>query len=502
MAWPVLNWREWELRLTDLAKEAVGLHVDRIVVPERPRYPDGYLKHEWVLRLTGRKQERALLFSVRPRKPALDLLPDRGPAPARSATQSAFGLALAKHLRGSRLTAAFALPRERTVVLTFTSSDGPLGLFLSLIPTAPEAVLASLPEDFSRNRLPASVPVLARSRAETAATFTLPDGARAPESPEVRADLVRADGTYGRTLTAVLDEEAHTARVEAARKALRDRHKQASERALQSETAANDAAREPDWQRYGNLLKSVLHDPPPVEKGSGKEPVRRILDHVTEETAEVPADPRLSPTEQVERFYRLARRKQRRVSESRERLAGFVAARDRAQDLLARAPSPGDWPGLERWESAAGLTPAAPTTGGAPARSAKKGPAWLGRQFTSKDGWVIYVGKSKDENLELTFRIARGNDLWLHIRGRPGAHVVIPVQPGKSVPLETLLDAAHLCLFYSGGERWGTTEVDYTQKKHVKRIRDSTEASYTQNKTLLIQPDPERMKRLMGAQVS
>src|SRR6185295_1654847 len=104
----------------------------------------------------------------------------------------------------------------------------------------------------------------------------------------------------------------------------------------------------------------------------------------------------------------------------------------------------------------------------------------------------------RDENLELTFKHSRGNDIWMHLRGRPGAHVLIPVSSGKSVPLETLLDAAVLTVFYSGGEKWGKTEVDYTPKKHVKRIKDSTEASYTHNKTLLVQPDTARLKRLLS----
>ena len=86
----------------------------------------------------------------------------------------------------------------------------------------------------------------------------------------------------------------------------------------------------------------------------------------------------------------------------------------------------------------------------------------------------------------------------MHVRGRPGAHTVVPTVAGKSVPLETLLDAAVLTVFYSGGENWGKTEVDYTYKKFVKRIKDSTEASYTGNKTLMVEPQGERLQRLLS----
>ncbi|MGZ3689465.1 MAG: NFACT RNA binding domain-containing protein, partial [Bdellovibrionota bacterium] len=154
-----------------------------------------------------------------------------------------------------------------------------------------------------------------------------------------------------------------------------------------------------------------------------------------------------------------------------------------------------DWESLERLERAA--LPGAGAQSSGKEKEAKKG-AWLGRTFSSKDGWPILVGRSKDENLELTFKHARGNDLWLHVRGRPGAHTVVPVPSGKSVPLETLLDAALLTLYYSGGESWGKTEVDYTFKKHVKRIKDSSEASYTHNKTLILEMDAKRMERLLA----
>jgi predicted ribosome quality control (RQC) complex YloA/Tae2 family protein len=135
-----------------------------------------------------------------------------------------------------------------------------------------------------------------------------------------------------------------------------------------------------------------------------------------------------------------------------------------------------------------------------PARTKHSAPksGWLGKRFESREGLMILVGKSRDENLELTFKHARGNDLWLHVRGRPGAHVVIPLTSGRSASLETLLDAAALAIHYSGGANWGKTEVDYTFKKYVKRIRDSTEASYTNNKTLVVEPQPERLKRLLG----
>ncbi len=131
--------------------------------------------------------------------------------------------------------------------------------------------------------------------------------------------------------------------------------------------------------------------------------------------------------------------------------------------------------------------------------SGKKEKAKLGftRKFKSKEGLEILIGKNRQENLELTFRIAKGNDLWLHLKGRPSSHVVILLPSNRTASLDTLLDAAQLLLHFSSGKDWGATEVDYTFRKFVKKIKNSEEVSYTQNKTLIVKPDQERLKRLL-----
>src|SRR4051812_3554753 len=114
-----LNWREIALLVDRLKPELEGTFVDRLVVPERPRFPNGYLKGEWALRLTSRRQELVLLMSVRPRHPYLALAPGKGPKAAPEGTRSPFDLALSKHLKGARVVSVESLPRERVVVIGF-----------------------------------------------------------------------------------------------------------------------------------------------------------------------------------------------------------------------------------------------------------------------------------------------------------------------------------------------------------------------------------------------
>ncbi len=239
----------------------------------------------------------------------------------------------------------------------------------------------------------------------------------------------------------------------------------------------------------------MLHENPPLEK-SGKTWIRRVKDFEQEGEILLPSDPKLSPSQQVEKYYQLARRRARRISEATERLQSLVEAKARFDELLETPPLAGDFKAIEALERAASGA-SAPNSNTPGKKAEKRKGLWLGKTFTSKDHLTILVGRSRDENLELTFKHARGNDIWLHVRGRPGAHVLILLQPGKSAPLDTLLDAASLAVYYSGGESWGKTEVDYTFKKYVKRIKDSTEASYIKNKTLIVEQDAARMKRLL-----
>jgi predicted ribosome quality control (RQC) complex YloA/Tae2 family protein len=496
--WPILNWKEVDALARAIDPEVRGLFVDRVIVPERPRLAEGYLKHEWVLRLSGRHAEAALYVSVRPRRPYLTYASGKGPKAQVSATHSPFSLSLSKQLKGAKVLGLEALPRERILVLWLTAEGKDpaherLGLVLCLIPAVPEALLV---------RAVQGAPgwaILSRSRTLAAgkavAEFAPPSGASAPADPPLRAALVsRADALY-ELVERRLQAEAFELRLRAAERELRELLKQTGERIRQSRAALEETRAEKDWQRLGELLKSSLHElGEPDSRGE-----LHVTDYATGEQVAVPCDPKLSPREQVERYFQLARRRARRAEEARLRMETFAENQERWQKALAALPAAPDWAGLERLERLARIPEPGKGRAAGPVPAAqKKTGSWLGKSFVSKDGLTILAGRSKDENLELTFKHARGNDVWLHVRGRPGAHVLVPLTSGKSAPLETLLDAATLAIYYSGGEKWGKTEVDYTFKKHVRRIKDSTEASYTHNKTLLVEPDPARLKRLLG----
>ena len=89
--------------------------------------------------------------------------------------------------------------------------------------------------------------------------------------------------------------------------------------------------------------------------------------------------------------------------------------------------------------------------------------------YISSDGFHIYVGKNNYQNEELTFKVATGNDWWFHAKGIPGSHVIVKSE-GKDLPDRVYEEAGALAAYYSKGRDGDKVEVDYIQKKQIKKV--------------------------------
>ncbi|AYA99758.1 Rqc2 family fibronectin-binding protein [Lachnoanaerobaculum umeaense] len=90
--------------------------------------------------------------------------------------------------------------------------------------------------------------------------------------------------------------------------------------------------------------------------------------------------------------------------------------------------------------------------------------------YISTDGYDIYVGKNNYQNEELTFKVATGNDWWFHAKGIPGSHVILKSNNEEELPDRVYEEAAALAAFYSKAKDSEKVEVDYIQKKNIKKV--------------------------------
>lgn len=117
--------------------------------------------------------------------------------------------------------------------------------------------------------------------------------------------------------------------------------------------------------------------------------------------------------------------------------------------------------------------------------------------YISSDGFDIYVGKNNLQNEEITFQLAQGNDWWFHAKGMPGSHVIVK-SGGKELPDATFEEAGRLAAFYSKAKGRDKVEIDYIERKHVKKTPGGKPGFviYHTNYSLLIDADISNIKRV------
>lgn len=120
-----------------------------------------------------------------------------------------------------------------------------------------------------------------------------------------------------------------------------------------------------------------------------------------------------------------------------------------------------------------------------------------GIQFNCS-GWSIFVGRTAGENDELLRRFVRGSDLWLHTRDYAGGYVFVKSKSGKSIPVEILIKAGTLAVFYSKARKNGQADLYTAQVKYLRRAKNAPKGTVlpSNEKNLLIKLDEKILKEL------
>lgn len=475
-----LSFRDVEILARQIHHRGLDSKVDRVFVPRCDDHPNRYFKQEWCIEFRSGAQ---LYFCIRPRMGLACVFPTRRLGPAPQATRSGFDLGLSKHLVGKKLQSIRAIENER--ILEFTFEDQ-LRLILVLIPARPEATLLVEEDGESRfisTRL--STQASAGYAEVVGRNLTPEERARYAPQPWLASyldDPVRGESKILDTVLDLRRAAALLLRKQRISGMIREKI-----RHWEKQLPKNESREEKqNWEKFGEIFQIHFHSKPKPVDGFFE-----LIDLTTGNLVYLPAKVGLNPSEQLQYYFHQAKRAKTRAVEHRERT-------DRAQQQLLHWKKKqeileqlNDSSDLIAFEATIGLSKKATVS-----RESQRVLGFSGRVYQSTEGMLILCGRNSKENQELTFKIAKGNDVWLHVRGRPGAHTVILIPPGKTASLETLLDAAHLCVLYSKGKDWGKTEVDYTYRKYVKKIKGQTEVTYTQNKTLSISFDEPRIQKL------
>ena len=195
-------------------------------------------------------------------------------------------------------------------------------------------------------------------------------------------------------------------------------------------------------------------------------------------------DPDLTAVENAESYfdrYRKAKRAEKRIPRRIRALEADLSYLEQLQTDLKLAESRPEIDAVHEAVVEAGWAPRKP-------KQSSSGMAKRPRRFDVED-FPVFVGRNASQNDEVTFERASADDLWLHVRGLPGAHVVIK-SGGGPVPDDVVERAAELAAYYSSARESKRVDVDVTERRFVKRAPGSRPGmvTYRNEQTLFVEP--------------
>jgi len=460
----------------------------------------------WVgLLLAG--EDRPSLYLLA-RSGATLLFDQRGPLPA--AITTALGQTrrtpLNALLAGRKLAACAVLPADAVVAWRFAPAAaqgaelvllhqlfGPRGNVVLL--DRSQRLLWSLHRPVHRV-LSAWPPAATWSSAEATESNDRADHADRADHTD-RADVFRRAGLSH--LCAALEVEQSNRLHQALRRSLASRERLIAN--LEPELASADQGAE--YRRQAETLAVHLHSVP-----SGASEVE-LTDPVDGQPRRIALDPARSAVTNMERYFRRARKAKRgreliaeRLTAARHEAAGLQDLAEELERILTDT-TPTEWhdgsfttprlAALLKWRSARADTLGLDEGGkaGVKGRRLPDQPARPFRRYLIEERWEVWVGRSNEENDELTHRASAHHDIWLHVQGASGSHVILRTggRP-QDVPKRIIAKAAALAALHSKARNSTFVPVNYTERRYVRKPRRSPAGTATclRHKSLFVEP--------------
>lgn len=249
-----------------------------------------------------------------------------------------------------------------------------------------------------------------------------------------------------------------------------------------------DTEKRDTYRIYGELLNTYGYG---VEPGSKS---MEALNYYTNEMVTIPLDPEMNPQENAKKYfdkYSKMKRTYEALSELTKQVKEEIEHLESISTALDIALQEEDLVQIKEELTENGYIR---RKGGSKKEKVTSKPF----HYISSDGFHIYVGKNNYQNDELTFKFATGNDWWFHAKNMPGSHVIVKCDGVDELPDSTFEEAGRLAAYYSKGREQEKVEIDYIQKKHVKKPAGAKPGFvvYYTNYSLMIDSDISKIKQL------
>ena len=219
-----------------------------------------------------------------------------------------------------------------------------------------------------------------------------------------------------------------------------------------------DTEKREKYKIYGELLNTYGYNVEPGAKSM------TALNYYNGEEITIPLDPTLTPSENAKKYfekYNKLKRTHEALSELTLEVKAEITHLESVSASLDIALAEEDLVQIKEELTESGYIRR---------KSGAKKVKVTSRPFhyISSDGFHMYVGKNNYQNEELTFKFASGNDWWFHAKNMPGSHVIVK-SGGAQLPDRTFEEAAKLAAYYSKAREQDKADIDYTEKKNVKK---------------------------------
>ena len=248
-----------------------------------------------------------------------------------------------------------------------------------------------------------------------------------------------------------------------------------------------DTEKKDKFKEYGDLLTTYGYS---IKEGSKE---FETVNYYNGETVKITLDPTISPIENAKKYFN----KYSKLKRTSEALETIIVETKNSIDYLESinvaidmATTEDDLKAINEELVQTGFIKKKHTN-----KKAKNNSKPL--HFISSDGFDIYVGKNNIQNEHLTFKVATGNDWWFHSKSFPGSHVIVKCN-NQELPDNTFEEAARLAAFYSKGSNQDKVEIDYIQKKHVKKVAGAMPGFviYHTNYSMIAEPNIDNIKEI------